>query len=814
MKINAPFFSEKFTPRRFFGPDLKLKTDEPIRVTEFEWREDSNSYYALDLNDSQMQKLTTNEAISYLLSEENRQKWAIDEPAMRTLLYDTRNDNLSLWQALQDFSGIENHYLLEHCAVQNALTSCFFRPRFLIERMKAEPEELTKAFRAFTINGLKNYSDNPKQFSGILFLIRTGICFETYTAKGAQREETLEFYRKILLKLSKESLKDEQIADIEYHLLFLDIQSDLANPEDLFVRIFDTKFRYNIQNVKEWLRVDFIRFRRQAAYKYISYFEDETKRNALCNRIIKDVIKDPGIIAETSTSKWEGSFPEFSCGDLVIDFLHTEIKSKKHKAWVGGYFLHRFDNVGVPDMPRGKLVWVNQNMLLTFDGKLKWSHKTDEWTQLVTDTNGNLQEVLIIRFRGSSHHDLDQDFLGDPDHNYLHLVHYKQADGSIISHDTATNKPYLLREPQGNSVVYSRLTDDGKKLPWTLANLAKVDRYHPLYPYTVRYLLPSDIMCFVDESTKKIQEINFYKLKIQFLNDGKGLFWKQNPDYYLINSEHDLTTPEEKKAYADLLQEINSYDGAMILYDPKTKKWDVLFPVLFFSRIVQYGDDFSRNIRPSDKTQFPVRYFHFSFDPIEKKLKTLNSDHNRGCAYLAVLFKLQRSYEKAFFYLNQVKTSTFFDPEITSILDKFLEIKDSTQASVAFNLRLFLYVIRNKYLMLEQQFQRKRGRSFYSNSFEWALKNYNLYLCDDAQSKTPEALRLSDAEKMKLVLSFRRYYEDLGRSHIQYWNWKEKWKKSSRFSTPNTMSISLTKKKMSSLQSRKRSLLLLPFSLL
>jgi hypothetical protein len=790
LKIENPYFDPKMTKPKdtwarddqiyLFGADHRPQLDVPIqdkRFEEFQPRPEDVNFRFVDLNSPEMRALMTNDAICYMLAEQDRKDWAIDEPSLRTVLYDTRKGNLALWQALQDFSSIENHYLLSHPGVQKALDSCFFQPRFLLERLKEEPEPIIEAFRGYVAEGLRHYNNNHAQLDGILFLLRQGITFESYTPRSAKREETLAFYQKSLdLLLQGKFEKDSQWIDIYSHLIFLQVQSDTTNPEELFFTIFRTNLLFPPSKGTTWLRSCLPRLVRTAAYKYSAFLIDEESRSALCRRIVTALIPDQEILQQLPSGTWGGNFPQFRCGDLVIDFSTGQIGSIKYRGTLRKFeFWAKDEDIGVPQHKYGKLFWIGKNeVAISLNGKLKYHFKLDRWTELLSDSMGT-KETEIHRFRDIQEIDeLDQDFLNHT--SYLPFAHYRQEDGSIISHDIQTKKPYFLMERHGRSIVYRRLNEAGKQLPFVLAKLSKIDRSDPLYRYTVRYVPPGDVLCFVDESQKMIHELNFYKLRLQFTHDGRGLSWNQNPQFYLIGDENDLTTTEEKAHYIHLRKELNEYDGAMILYNPTTKKWNVIIPNTDFARVIQKGEDFSKDVEPS-KSSYLSKYFQFEFDPVEKSLRTLKSDHNQSYAYLALLFKMKRDCEKSSNYLSRVRTTSFFDTETLNMLERFTNLSDYSPASIAFNLKLSLFVIKNKNLMLEKQFAHQKSHWFYPKFLRWAIENYKLYLSEQGARRIPEKMRLSDGEKMMLILAFRRCYQEDDRQDKEGLNWEGRWKK-------------------------------------
>ena len=131
----------------------------------------------------QEQKLNTNDAVCARIGT----IYKISEPVYRDLLRITRRDNLKVPLALHWLTT--NLVYLEHSSIQKVLDHCFFHTGDLAERLREEPQYID-ALREAIQKGLEYYRENPNHLKAILFLLRTGIFFETHY------EEYLRFWQK------------------------------------------------------------------------------------------------------------------------------------------------------------------------------------------------------------------------------------------------------------------------------------------------------------------------------------------------------------------------------------------------------------------------------------------------------------------------------------------------------------------------------------------------------------------------------------------------------------------------------------------
>ncbi len=700
---------------------------------------------------------------------------------MRLLLYITRQENLSLWQAIQAFSRPENQYLLSHPGVQHTVESAIFRPPYLLQQLEQEPGPLIESFRRFVNGGLKYFDHHTAQLNAILFLLRVGISFETFTPLDLLREETLQFYRKTLKALCDEGpLSNEQRLEIHLHQTYLESQCEQKDPTELFINLFyDHLNNFTYHTKYAWLQASIPRIIRDCAYRYSHLFDNEATRNHICKSIVQNLLKNDVKYASLPLSDWKGSFPQFECGDLVVDFFNGTLTHKAFGALVKitGMFIMQLQGEAAEDFRKEH-------------GCFFWNSKKGDFVSLNEKVVYSAEKKRMLLRNGSSNQPSDEgerveipateiDARGQAFLNYyeyLPWIHYKKSDGSITTYDQKLQCPVMRIEPSKQGLIYTRLDPQGGRLPYQLANLSGLHRTDSLYHYTARYTYHDRILCFVHEKTNEIQEINFYFMKLKFSRDAQGLVSSKQPGFYLIGQKEDLKIfghADLDQDYDRMRAETNQFEGMMILYNPQTGKWLLLFP----NTALTHGDgDFSREVfsNTSGRVGWIHPYFKYDFDFKRNELKPLEAE-TKSIFYLASLFKMQRDYEKSYKYLKKVKSSEIFDRNDLEALNIFVQTKDYSAPSVAFNLNLCLFIVRNRNLLTEAQFEKKNHRDFYSTVLFWGMENYTTYLHllnESGQSRVPESLQLSDGDRMKLLLAFQSYYEE---AHKERGDWEKHW---------------------------------------
>lgn len=689
------------------------------------------------------QKMTTNDAVCIRLTEKDTQALKLSEPLFRDLLRITRKKNLKLLLAVQWAS--KNLIHLENKEVQIILDHCFFAPRQLYEKLKEDPQYIEKV-RKMIMDGLNYYRDNPNHFNCLLFLIRTGIFFETQLIALYGREKSqlqLLFYHEKLEKLRFQISDKKQTSSLQLHQMLAQLYQYKRSEEEttaLLITLFNpTLFEYYIDH-------DWLRNRKQDFFSILApQLKEAFKDPLLCNRICRSLISHLIPEIDHGNSHWEGVFPQYCSDSYAINFLAGTVEEcTKGKLNLSVDF--KYDCIGWSSLTakHGTKFWAQNGCMESVDGQLRVGYKNHEIIYERQINIGNEKRwARIFMFRTSFIDEVHLSFLND--HHHIPLIHYllldrKEDDPDIITFDYEKDEPFFRIDFNQSKSQITRVDKNGKRLPIYLVNLAEIyDPKDPLHQYVLRFAPPPHVLCWINRENGSIEELNFYRLKLQFKKDKKGFESVQFPGFYLQISE--------------TLEEIDHFPATLILQN-KFLERKIFIPT--FKLRPEATENLSKKVAFQKDTFFETpKLLSFEVDPISGMLH--NSDFLPNL-YLALILAIKGNEVKALKYLQKVKKEQFFNQDENALLYRFTELKDQSPRSLAFNAKLFFTIADNMNLMLEEKFKKNSHHSL--TLISWGQKIYIDYLkaiSRDNLSAIPKNLRLSIEEEkaiLRLLMEF------------------------------------------------------------
>lgn len=713
-----------------------------------------NNHECFDIFDPYYRNMTTNQAVCARLSEEAAKRFKISEAVYRDLLRITRNHNLKVPLALHWASMNLIH--LSHRGIQKLLDHCFFSHGNLYDRLKAEPKFI-ESLQDFIFKSLNYFKWNPHHLSTILFLTRTGICFETHYIElyGSHKknQDVLLFYKEGLEKLlsREEDLTKEQHSEVLLHWIFVQTQrssKERSEEIDLLKAIFkfDSLNLYDIDY--RWLRKKVISLARQYAFRLKADLSNPSFRNHICNSLLQGLL--PEISFSLKEAEWNGDFPCYSWGEYTINILQR---------WIGHRFKgHLTDTIDVesvlPEWKKlsevhGSKFWEKEGQFESLDGKLQLEY-TDEGILCKREIqiNGEKRWARIHHFRADTIDALNLDFLNYT--KFLPYTHYvlldsKPDDPDVITFNYEADTPAFRMDYTPTGAEITSLDPSGRRLPVRMANLSEIqDKNHLLYKYALRFSHPSRILCFINTETGLIDTLNFFYLRLQFKRAADGLESVQYPGFYLQLEE----TSEE----------LNHYPAVMLITS-LTGEQKAIVPAL---AVKSSSKDFSTEVVITKDCiggdELP--YYLFEVDIITG---TLHNKKMTANLYLALILKMQRDEVKALKYLKNVKATGYFEFAITYMLERFTHLRDRSPASLAFNAKLVFLIIDNLNLMLEARFGDRKHEYAYRNLLRWSQEAYIDYLkalSGEELSAIPKELRLSYEEEKAILRTLKRKSEE------------------------------------------------------
>ncbi len=712
------------------SPFLKnIDPDKAFQVRNFEENGIDSSFIPFD--SKAIKSLTLNDALCIRLSGELVNQYQVAEAEYRDFLRITRKENLKLFLALNWAAKRSNIILLQNKGVQKALDACFFDPGYLQKRLKEEGAPLIEKFRKFIEEGLKYYAKNRNHINTTLFLLRSGIAFE-----GFLKKPEYEKYREALISLLKMPFNENQKTKIIFHLIFLESESPLASFD--FALLFQTSLTlsdyhdYDYQS-PIWLRSHFRDFAKSIAQKMQELFKDPSYVNRACKTILENIA---GVKTDAS---FEGIFPEYSDGKYRLNFFNGELKHEEFGVLTnrpgGNYGFNSVDTKWL----KHKFYWKNNKQLVSFDETLKIPNedRVDHWEV----------ELTIKKTKQNATPYIPEESIESP---FAFLTHRKwtlfQCEAQVFGYYPEERSPYFVIESSGPNAIIRRLTKDADPLPIVITDLSSINEADPLYNFTLRYARAKEVVCFVNEQTRRIEELHFLTLNLEFkrqtiegpLLQGKEVLKSTEfPGFFLVEDD------AENKAG---LSCINHYQGAFLLRNA-SGKFLIILPK---SHLKQSEHDFDPEIKQNGLVY--SKYFVF-----EETAFGLISQEQSAYFYLALLLKMQRDYVKAYDYLKKVKTTAFFNERDMQILYLFSNLRDRSPDSAAFNLKLLLLIIENKNLLLEEQFTGKTKSNEYKELIKWGEKCYIDYFKID--SAISAEIYLTDTQEKIILFTLKTFID-------------------------------------------------------
>jgi hypothetical protein len=741
-----------------------------------QWRMRSNYRRGkfLDIFSPEIRNLTSNEAACFSVPKELN--ISLSEKQVRLLLsiYCNECKFLRFWRFIQEFSKPENYLLFDHEAAQEIIEICVFQPIYLIQELqKNESETAIQGFRRVIHGALSFYGASLKN-EAILFLLKIGISFETYTCQTESKTQIITFYESIIHSLLvNRELKDYELRNLYLILIFLRTASkefckSFAEFQDLTSVLFQVKLEsdfYRNRIKPLWLRESFSAFKRDFFYKNIHFIEKNSSE--LCNRILSTLLMEFPLLSSFN-SNWEGSFPEFRGGDYIINFLEGTL-SHRYLGVLKRDQRNFLQRSHADHFASDSLFWVSEHEKRSLDGKWHFSISEGKWSEISFLPNGEERRREVYCFDSYRIRNTELDFsLGIQKLGWQKTL--REDDNTLIIYNEK-DEPYLKVVDNPTGTVYSRVDRQAVPLPITLVNLSLVTLDHFTYPYTLRFSDYKDILCFVDQrEISKIVELHFLAHKLSFIRDEHGLESSQFPGMYLIAIPEDLSLFSNSSAQStliELLEEINNYKQAMILYGPQENRWIVIFPNYdltcekeVFSHIVHGTKGFNSEV-----------CYYFEYNPLTKVFYKTKETNDEGYLFLTYLLKMQGDYEKALSYLKRINPFEIKKKSFSFIFfQKFKSIQDYSMPSIAFNLKMILFLIRSRNVMSEGFFVDNenvvRDFDFY---IVWGIQLYKAYN-ENAFSILPEELRITKSEQRILLLAFRNYYQSKKKNLSESWD--------------------------------------------
>jgi hypothetical protein len=619
----------------------------------------------------------------------------------------------------------ENKLLFAEKQFQELLQLGLFQPGLLARKIQDEPTTLTQ-LREVIKEGIAYFKVSSEHFHTCLFLVRLGLCIETY---APQRTPILNYYEELLVEWFQ--TKQNRYA-LSFHLLFL-YQIALPQGRDSLKEAVKAHFwlAYDEENKDEpippWMRLETV--------SPLLFLQEELqnafKDSAWCEQILQELWH---LLWPETSLPFEpcvAAYPVLKQGNYELDILTRSLKFGSLTL----FYLHRMIRHSLPDAFSSGLVWGENGEFYTPDGMMRITDSTkgvmtlarkfpnlqgwqDEWFTKANINPGSL----------SNDHPLITSF----DHWHC---------GSKLTVFTPVNgdRPLYLIKP-GDEVEESCIIKIGSGKSEDLQLLNIWTQNHPLASWFERLGALWEVCVWIHPHTKTLEEFEFLHLTVSFKREGEKF--------------RCLTFPEFELAREQTIEELGNFKGALVLENKRRKA--VILPAA--RALKASSDDFSTEVH----TESAYAYFdicsmkhYYQVDPFTGALISPNAE---ATLRLILLFALQRNYVKALYYLHQLHPFHYVAERayFSGYYKAITELKDGQPDALAFYLHFALHIIRNRQQVLLEGYY--PGLESLLPLFEWAaqkLAKYLRILSTHEVNRISAYIRLSKEEELFLQYTLK-----------------------------------------------------------
>ena len=636
------------------------------------------------------------------------------------------NSKLQITSTLQWMRG--NISLLSEEGVQEVIEISLFQPGLLSRKIHEEPAILDQ-FRQLIQYGLDHFSDSHHDFETHFFLIRLGICIETFASKPSM--EVLKAYETFLLEWSK---RTPHLYTLYCHLLFL-YQLGLPRGQDSLRELIKAHFWLSYDEPSDieppdWLLVEIASPLQSYSVEIASALEDAEWQEKTFSEIFHLLLP----AAPSPPEPCSASYPLLMKGEYS---LHIEERTF-YRSTFQLIYLNKDVRKTLPTMQHQALVWGVDGIYYSQDGLSKietlrsgFATSARRFPQLkVCGDNWFFKVQPKVEYL-KDHHRLTQS------QSFDFWIH----SDVIILCKKKEYRPFCIIDSNGTDCRIFKVQPDGTHT-LQMGNIWREDR--SLARWFQRLGALNEACVWVNPQTGIIEEFELLELEIRFKREEGHFRCVTYPEFYLAQNQS--------------LDILDHFKGAIVLEN--STRTCVLLP--------------KRRLRPLDKnftTQVSTEevclegYFSaqekmylYQVDPIAGTLVQPDPAAN---LYLTLLFAMRRNYAKALHYLNRTRPFFHMSPYGKRI-EAIYDLKDQSPEALAFYLRFALHLIHNsrQVLLSEYGSDATTSRDHLNGEFyKWTAKQFSHYLRVHSikeVSRIPGYIRLNPEEELFLLQSLQK----------------------------------------------------------
>ena len=662
--------------------------------------------------------------------------------------------------ALQVTSVIQwmrNHTsLLCESEIQQIVEIGLLQPGLLIRKINQEKSVLDQLRNVIT-QGLNHFKSSYADENTCHFLIRLGLCIETYTHASLP---TLERYEQFLLTRAKSSSSPYSLY---CHLLFL-YQIGLPRGKESLRELIKAHFwilhdETPKQKPPPWLLTE-ISSPLQAYQREITLAFEDT---AWGEQTLAEVLHL--LLPETSLPEAPclASYPILTKGQYRVNVEKGVVDRDSHRL----LYLTQEVRIKFTGMKNNRLVWFKDKIFYSADGlsKIDSSYKNnsilykrfphlknyeDKWFCEIHISQTWMPGCLLFHSPSFDYWRCaisDYNFHLNSIFNYNQIAICKKGEHKplyIIDEYIGGSKAIKVRS-FGNQLIGVRhleLVNTWEENSWNYSEENTRQR-----EWFERLAAAHEACVWVHHKTGSIEEFDLIDLEVSFRAE-EGRF-------------RCLTFPEFFLADEQSLDALDHFEGALVLEN--ATRTCVLLPIRplrsldenFTTRVI-YEKGFlahkSLNYKFSDSKT--IKRYLYEMEPITGDLVQPDPAAN---LYLTLLFALQRNYEKALHYLD--KTHTFSHiMDLCWVIQPFYDLKDKSPEALAFYLRFAIHLIDNTQQVLLKGYS-SQETDLPDQFYLWTAQHYTKYLRIQTLkriNRIPAHIRLTYEDELFLLKNMQQ----------------------------------------------------------
>lgn len=688
-----------------------------------------------------------------VLKDDGRDK--ISSELMDELILLNQHPKLKIGLAIQWMQAHPQE--LNHRLVQEHLEYCFFSPGTLKERIESHPETRDE-LRSFIEKSLSEFRNQREHISSILFFIRLGITCESYFASilAEPINESIllkyeERLRALLVRLKLEHDSEERdYLSAAAHYIYLHREMPIS--EERFIALYTYLFRYGITtngSMRYWTQPsleDMLPSLHNELLIKLRHFlslqgsREQESLHAICSGILNQLV--PGQ-ADIKSRDWQWkSLSTCSSDNYVLEFTNGLIYHRASGAKLTLMFASERDELRIADfnLDPASLWWRSSWQRSTESREYGMAYASFDET--ITLFQPSCHPPYVVK--KNEQHQLPsialftrEDFKTLYFLNLLPLIHYGVSDAqgnpAVACYHKRSQKPFIRLDFNSQGTTVTRLDEQGHPLPLKLVNLQHLDPRHPLFAHTLLFARYDEILCFIHEKTLEIEELYIPHLKLTFKRGKNGLEANDSGFFF---------TPMPIKA-------LGSYASRAIVLRHTTGKLKVILPRPPHEEL-RLGTEKKKqsNPPPVPKMDYSVHHLRTAHDDIP-------FDSLSAKLFFVYFLKVHGDYERAYQELKKIRNIAF-DETTFDVLERFFFCTDHSPFSLAFNLRLILFVVDHFHLFKdEKKEQLEAARRLFARATYW-YESYLRAAGDDHYHAIPCEWRLNEVEESRILSTLVR----------------------------------------------------------